>query len=63
MSESDGSAIFGGTDAIAVDIIAVSVTLVLVNVPIIKFNCKMVGVDQAWKRATKMFENGAGNWQ
>ena len=47
MSESDGSVIFGGTDTIVEDIIAVSDALVAVNIPVIKFNCKMVGVDQA----------------
>ena len=63
MSESDGSAIVCGTDAIAEDIIAVSDALVAVNIPVIKFNCKMVGVDQALKQATEMVEKGAGNWQ
>ena len=63
MSDSDGSVIFGGTDAIVEDIIAVSDALVAVNIPVIKFNCKMVGVDQALKQATEMVEKGAGNWQ
>ena len=52
MSESDGSVIFGGTDAIVEDTIAVSDALVAVNIPEIKFNCNMVGVDQALKQAT-----------
>ena len=63
MSDSDGSVIFGGTDAIAEDVIAVSDALVSANIPIIKFNCKMVGVDPALKQATEMVEKGAGNWQ
>ena len=63
MSESDGSTIFGGTDAIAEDIIAVSDALVAVNIPVIKCDCKMVGVAQALKQATEMVEKGAGNWQ
>ena len=63
MSDSDGSVIFGGTDAIVEDIIAVSDALVAVNIPVIQFNCNVVGVDQALKQATEMVEKGAGNWQ
>ena len=63
MSESDGSVIFGGTDAIAEDIIAVSDALVAVNIPVIKVNYKMVDVDQALKQATEMVEKRAGNRQ
>ena len=63
MSDSDVPVIFGGTDAIVEDIIAVSDALVAVNIPVIKFNYKMVGVNQALKQATEMVGKGACNWQ
>ena len=62
LSESDGSAIFGGTDALAEDIIALSDAFVAVYISIINFNCKMVAVVQALKQATDMVERPrAGN--
>ena len=63
MSESDGSAICGGTDSLAQEIITASDTLVAVDVPQIKFNFKMVAVDQALKQATDLVERGVRNWQ
>ena len=63
MSESDGSAICGGTDSLAQEIITASDVLVAVDVPQIKFNCKMVAVDQALKQATDLVERGVRNWQ
>ena len=63
MSESDGSANCGGTDSRAQEIITVSDALVAVDVPQIKFNCKMVAVDHALKHATDLVERGVRNWQ
>ena len=56
MSESDGSTISGGMDALAEDIITVADAPVAVKTSIINFNRNMVAVDQALKQAKDMVE-------
>ena len=48
--------IFGGTDALAEDTITVSDALIAVDISLVKFNCKVVAVDQALNLATDMVE-------
>ena len=48
--------IFGGTDALAEDTTTVSDALIAVDISLVKFNCKVVAVDQALNLATDMVE-------
>lgn len=59
----DGSVPPGDTESSVQPIIDVSDALADVEIQTMTFNCKTVGIDQAYKQAKDLVDNGARNWK